>query len=140
MVQFYFLSIVLNALAGYILFKGNECGGSDVGSVVFNGRFSLKNETFRLIVGIVAALVGLMKLLSVTEGDVPVIGDIVPALAGILAGFVLIFEHYRSRISMESSSSAEKVDRLLVANKKIIGIAALAAAVLHFLFPRVLLL
>jgi len=135
MLQFYFLSIVMNALAGYILFAG----GND-SPVVFKSGFSLQNETFRLVVGIASALVGFMKLLSVVEGDVPVIGDIVPALAGILAGFVLIFEHYRSRISMESSSSAEKVDRLLVANKKIIGIAALAAAVLHFLFPRVLLL
>ena len=136
MLQFYFLSIVMNALAGYILLKGD-----DDSPIVFKNGFSLKNETFRLVVGIASALVGLMKLLSVVEGDVPIIGDLFPALAGFLVGFVLVFEHYRERVSSgEFSERAEKVDRLLVANKKVIGVAALAASVLHFLFPRVLLL
>jgi hypothetical protein len=81
-----------------------------------------------------------MKILSVVEGDVPVIGDLFPSLTGLLAGFVLIFEYYRGRISVEITDRVEKVDRLLVANKKIIGGAALVASVLHFLFPRVLLL
>ena len=135
MLQFYFLSIVMNALAGYILFAG----GND-SPVVFKSGFSLQNETFRLVVGIASALVGFMKLLSVVEGDVPVIGDLLPALSGFLAGFALIFEYYRGRASVEIPENVGKIDRLLATNKKIIGIAALAAAVLHFLFPRVLLL
>jgi len=137
MLQFYFLSIVMNALAGYILINGDKDGQ---GPLVFKSGFSLKDETFMLVVGIVSTLIGLMKILSVVEGDVPVIGDLFPALTGFLAGFILIFEYYRSRTSLENSDSVEKVDRLLIANKKVIGMAALAAAVLHFLFPRVLLL
>jgi len=125
----------MNALAGYILLKGD-----DDSPLVFKSGFSLKNETFRLVLGIASALVGLMKILSVVEGDVPVIGDLFPSLTGLLAGFVLIFEYYRGRISVEITDRVEKVDRLLVANKKIIGGAALVASVLHFLFPRVLLL
>jgi hypothetical protein len=135
MLQFYFLSVVLNALAGYVLLKGDEDS-----PIVFKSGFSLKNETFRLVLGIASALVGLMKLLSVVEGDVPVIGDLFPSLAGFLAGFVLIFEYYRGRASVEITDRVEKVDRLLIANKKVIGVAAIAASVLHFLFPRVLLL
>ena len=135
MLQFYFLSIVANALAGYILISG-----SDDSPLVFKSGFSLKDETFKLGVGIAALVIGLMKILSVVEGDVPVIGDIIPAVAGILSGFILVFEYYRSRTSLEASENVAKVDRLLVANKKVIGIAALIAAVLHFLFPRVLLL
>ena len=142
MVQFYFLSIVLNALAGYILISGDESGVLE-----FKGGFSLKDETFRLIVGILSVITGLLKLLSVIEGDVPVLGDLVPALAGFLSGFILIFEYYRNRSSLEKSVDAEseseyseRIDRILVRNKKIIGVAALAAAVLHFLFPKVLLL
>ena len=135
MVQFYFLSIVLNALAGYILLKGNE-----EGALGFKSGLSLKDESFRLVVGILSVLVGLLKILSVVEGDVPVIGDLFPALAGLLSGFILISEYYRGRSTMEVPERAEKVNRLLVANRKIIGVAALAAAVLHFLFPKVLLL
>ena len=135
MLQFYFLSIVLNALAGYILITKDS---DDV--LKFKGGFSLKDETFRLVVGILSALTGLLKILSVVEGDVPVVGDLVPALTGIFSGFILIFEYYRSRTSLRVSEQAEKVDRLLVANKKIIGVAALVAAALHFLFPKVLLL
>jgi len=134
MLQFYFLSIAMNALAGYILIKGDNDNHGPLSGISF------KDETFRLIVGVVSALTGLMKILSVVDGDVPVIGDAFPALTGFLSGFILIFEYYRSRTSLESSDNVEKVDRLLVANKKVIGTAAIVAAVLHFLFPTVLLL
>jgi len=135
MLQFYLLSVVMNALAGYILITGDEGGVLE-----FKSGFSLKDEVFRLVVGILSVLIGLLKLLSVTEGDVPVVGDLFPALTGFLSGFILIFEYYRSHTTLEVPERAEKFDRLLVANKKIIGIAAIIAAVLHFLFPKVLLL
>ena len=134
MLQFYFLSIVMNALAGYILITGDE------GVLKFTSGFSLKDEKFKLVVGILAALTGFLKILSVVEGDVPVIGDLFPALMGFLSGLLLISEYFRSRSSAEVSDNTGKFDRLLVANKKIIGVAALVAAVLHFLFPTVLLL
>ena len=135
MLQFYFLSIVMNLLAGYLLFTG------DAGAVLeFKSGFSLKDETVRLVVGILSALVGLMKLLSVVEGDVPVIGDLIPALAGFLSGFILIYEYYKNRSSLNVSEKTEKIDRILVSNRKIIGALAIIAAVLHFIFPRVLLL
>ena len=135
MVQFYLLSVVLNAFAGYILIVEEE------GSVLeFKGGFSLKDETFRLVVGILAAVTGFLKLLSVIDGDVPVLGDLLPAITGFLTGFILIFEYYRNRSSVEASEQTEKIDKVLVSNKKIIGFAALIAAALHFLFPRVLLL
>jgi len=124
----------MNALAGFILLMGDE--GGDLGF----RNFSFKNEVFRLVVGILSALTGLLKLLSVIEGDVPVAGDLFPAVTGLLSGFLLIFAYYRSHSSLEVTEHTEKIDRLLVANKKIIGVAALIAAVLHFLFPKVLLL
>jgi len=133
MLQFYLLSVVMNALAGYILIRGDD-GGLEFKSI------PLKDEVFRLVVGILSVITGLLKILSVTDGDVPVIGDIFPAVTGLLSGCILIFAYYRSHTSLEVPERTEKVDRLLVANKKIIGIAALIAAVLHFLFPKVLLL
>ena len=135
MVQFYFLSIVLNALAGYILITGDNGG-----SLEFTSRFSLNDETARLLVGILSILTGFMKLLSPFEGSVPVAGDLVPALTGFLTGLILIFEYYRSRSTLEVAEPIGRIDRILLANKKFVGTAALIAALLHFLFPRVPLL
>ena len=135
MLQFYFLSIVLNAIAGFIL-----VGGEESGALEFKKGFSLYSDTTKLVVGILSMLTGLLKILSAVEGDVPVIGDLIPALTGILAGLVLIFDYYRNHSTLEISEGPEKVNRLLSANKRIIGVAALIAAALHFLFPKVMLL
>ena len=134
MLQFYFLSIILNLLAGYLLFFGEN------GAVELKSDLSGSEEIFKFVVGILSALTGLFKLLSPIEGDVPVIGDLVSAATGFLCGFILIFEYYRHRSSIGDSEHTEKINKVLLGNKKIIGAAALIAAVLHFLFPRVLLL
>ena len=133
--QFYFLSIVLNALAGYLLFTGDEGGILEL-----RKDFSMKDDTLKLVVGILAAVTGLLKLLSPVEGDIPVVGDLLPAVVGLLSGFLLIFGYYQNRSSLELSEHAEKVDRILGKNKRIIGAVAMVTAVLHFLFPKVLLL
>ena len=52
----------------------------------------------------------------------------------------MLYEQYRNRSSDDPSEHTDRIERILVANKRIIGIAACIAAVLHFLFPRVLLL
>ena len=135
MLQFYFLSIFLNALSGYMLITGD----SDR-TLEFKGKFSFSDETFKLIIGVLSAVTGLLKLLSPIEGDIPVIGDLIPAVSGFLTGFVFIFEYYRNRTTLDESENTEKIDRVLIRNKKIIGIAAVTVAVLHFLFPKVLLL
>ena len=135
MLQFYFLSIVLNALAGFILISGDE-----VGVLEFKSSFSLKDETLRLVAGILSVVIGVLKILSPIEGDIPVVGDLVPAAAGILAGLVLVFEYYWDRSTLDASAHDGRIDRILVSNKKIIGVAAIIAAGLHFLFPKVLLL
>ncbi|MDR2740234.1 MAG: hypothetical protein LBB68_10455 [Treponema sp.] len=136
MIQFYFLSILLNGLSGYVLITDSDDGdaGLDTGF-----RLSFKNETCRLILGILTIVIGFLKILSVVQGDVPVIGDLIPALAGFLAGFALVFEYYRSRSTLEPEHT-EKIETLLVHNKKWIGLLALVAAGLHFLFPSVLFL
>ena len=135
MLQVYFLSIFLNVLAGYLLISKDNGGALE-----FKSSFNLKDDTSRLVIGILSALTGLFKLLSPIEGDIPVIGDLVPAAAGLFSGFILIFEYYRSRSSIAETEQTEKINRIFIGNKKLIGFASLIAAVLHFIFPRVLLL
>lgn len=133
MVQFYFLSIALNLLAGYALSYDQEADSARGVRELFD------DETFRLVLGLFSAAVGLFKLLSVTRGDVPVVGDLLPALSGLGAGTALVLEFYRRKTTLEFRFS-EKLDLVFVKNRKWLGLGAIAAAVAHFLFPTVVLL
>jgi hypothetical protein len=136
MIQIYFLSILLNAGGGFVLFSGS---GKGEGSAIENEiRFSLQNETFRLVLGVLCALTGLLKLLSPVQGDIPVIGDLVPAAAGLAAGFVLLFDYYHGRSFFEDGDGRMKT--IITVNRRWIGFIVMAAALLHFVFPGVLLL
>jgi hypothetical protein len=134
MIQLYFLSIFLNAIAGFVLVSGSGDGDMEIRTGV-----SLNNETLRLVLGILSMIVGVLKLLSATEGDIPVLGDLVPALTGFIAGFILIYEYYREHSTLEPEKIAAVI-AVLLDHKKIIGFLSMIAGALHFLFPKVLLL
>ncbi len=77
MVQFYLLSVVANLLAGAIL-----------AASFLERRISLPkgflsyvegHRSFELAVALSAFAVGICKLIFVTPGDVPVVGDLLPA-------------------------------------------------------------
>jgi hypothetical protein len=136
MIQFYFLSILLNAAGGFVLFSN---GGEGENSAIEDEiHFSLRSETFRLILGVLCALMGLLKLLSPVQGDIPVIGDLVPAAAGLAAGFILLFDYYHGRSFFEDGDG--RIKTIITVNRRWIGLAVMAAAILHFVFPAVLLL
>jgi len=131
MVQFYFLSIFLNVLAGYLLYFWDETGSSEDRS-----DFALKGDTFILVVGILSVVTGLVKLFSPIGGTLPIVGDLIPAATGILCGLVLLFGYYRRRTSIDDTEHTKKIEGLLAGNKKLIAALAFVAAILHFLFPR----
>lgn len=137
MYQLYFLSIIINLAVGIVLAR-----------TLIAGKFpALGNflETigeaspFRLAGGIAAAAVGILKLLLVTAGDVLIIGDLVPALAGIIAGIILLSEYFREK-TIGLPAWLTHVADFLIAGKPVWGIAAVAAAVLHFFFNQALFL
>ncbi len=139
MIQFYFLSIVLNLAGGYAL-----CADIPLpkpGS--FDGvRVFLHDRGVRLVLGILMAVTGVFKLLNAIRGDLPVVGDFLPATAGIAGGIALLVELYNSA-DVDSSGAERKpgrAERLFMQNKSIIGIAAMITGVVHFAFPMVLFL
>ena len=135
MLQFYFLSVFLNIMAGFILFfEDDNC------PIEFKGDFTMKGGAVKLIVGILVAFTGLVKLFSPLQGNVPVIGDLIPAVVGLLCGFTLLFEYYRHRSSIDQSEQTKKIEVMILVNRKLIGGAAFITAALHFLFPRMPLL
>jgi hypothetical protein len=190
MLQFYFLSILLNLVAGLIFiyvvkgegeaslvlsdpddpFAGDGLSSSD--SADFNPETDdldlnlgsedsvesekpkksassgglkalaipfLGDKTLQLVVGILSALTGLMKLLSPIQYDIAIIGDLVPSLAGLAAGAVLLLDWYQERSDVELSLP-ENLQNIYEGGRKYLGIFCIIAAVLHFIFPRVLFL
>jgi len=133
MLPIYFLSIALNALVGYILVFGRE--EAESGTLSLN----LDSETTRLLIGVLAAVMGLLKILSPVAGNIPVVGDLIPALAGLGGGFILAFEYFRRRNTVYSSG-AERIEGLIAKNRKLAGFICLGAAVIHLIFFPVLFL
>ncbi len=136
MIQFYLLSVLLNIVAGYALYSfESEPRGS-----LFDGiRAFVKDQTVRLIMGILTFTVGFFKLLTVMRGDVPVVGDLLPSVAGMAVGVTLLLEFYRSTASV-TTEAIDKLDRIFISNKRIVGIVAMVSGLVHFLFANVLFL
>lgn len=136
MIQLYFLSILFNAAAGFVLLSGNS-GAEDPLATEF--LLPLRNKTFRLVLGILTAVIGLLKLLSPVEGNMPVLGDLVPALSCLGSGSIILLGCCQGRPGLDEEQSS-KITEIVSRNRKWVGFAALGAAALHFLFPHAFLL
>lgn len=136
MLQFYFLSVLLNAIIGCLFtFASAEETINDEGEK----RLPFFDKSLLLIIGLLSFVTGFFKLLSPIRGDVAVIGDVLPAFAGLLGGFCLLFDYYAS-VTTVSFSLNEKLEALIVTGRKYVGIGILCVGILHFLFPTVLFL
>ena len=135
MIQFYFLSVLCNAVAGYLLFR-NETNDWDFEAGL---KLSANSDVFRLVFGILTIITGLFKLLSPVPGSVPVLGDFIPAIFGFISGFVILFEYYKKTATIISDNTA-LLELFLTRYKKQIGFFCIVSAVLHFLFPQSLLM
>ncbi len=137
MVQFYLLAVVINILGGLLL-------ASNILENKVPALHSLQeslsfNSVARVVAIVIAILVAIFKLLSVTAGDVPVVGDLLPALSLIAVAFVFFLEYYEDRASVKSPAF-EKLEAVFIGNKSVVGIIAIIVGIAHFLFPKVLFL
>jgi hypothetical protein len=138
MVQLYFLSILFTGFSGYLLVTQEKWENS---SLEEGMKFSPRNGTFRLILGILTALTGVLKLLSPFQGNLPFLGDLIPAVCGLAGGFTLVFGYYREREgAVTGEGSLDKIGGFLLSWRKGIGYALITSALLHFLFPQALFL
>lgn len=126
----------MNIITGYALVSFNTpIKGTKVDGI----RDFLRDSTIRLILGILSTTIGFFKLLTVMRGDIPVVGDLLPSLAGLASGFTLLLEFYKLN-SNTTTEALERMDKIFVANKKTVGIATMVLGFTHFLFPNVLFL
>jgi hypothetical protein len=138
MIQFYFLSILTNLLGGLVL--SIEYLEQKFPALT-KLRDTITDYGFQFILGILTMIFGFLKLLGVTKGDIPVVGDLVPALSGLVIGFTLIINYYKSKSTEpESSTAVETLDNIFLKNKTIIGVVGIVVAIIHFIMPKVLFL
>ncbi|ULQ60086.1 hypothetical protein K7I13_01795 [Brucepastera parasyntrophica] len=136
MLQFYFFSVLFNAITGLVLVFSDKLSS---GSPVQEGLLVIvQNRTFRFVLGLLTMITGFLKLVTVVRGDVPVIGDIFPACAGLVGGFILVYEYYKSRPETTDEKPLPNFAQKIISWKQYVGYVMLAAAVLHLLFPQVL--
>jgi hypothetical protein len=134
MLQFYFLSILANLLAGLAL-ASDYLADRFTGFAPYAELFNRRNV--RTTVGIAAFVIGFFKLLIPV--DVPVVGDLLPALAGLAMGAALVVGLIRER-SETPADRASGFEKVVMTYRIPLGFAGLAIAVLHFLLPKALLL
>ncbi len=150
MVQFYFLSLVLLIVGAIILLEDQFA--SRVPLVQTVRSYCLDSTTSRVVLIVITATVGIMKLITPINPGPAVIGDLFPAINLLgLCGFY-IFEGKRLEasaveeveVNMEEGEqpeeSIEKVKSFYYTNKKIIGYVTVGVAFFHFLFPGAVLL
>jgi hypothetical protein len=143
MPQFYLLSVVSTIVAGLALSSDYLKTKSEFfGSF----RFLQKNRSVQIIAGLITAAIGVLKLIFSSPGeDVVVVGDLLPAAAGIILGVILIGEAFRQHPKAEEGQakvgkSVEKVTSRIAPYRIPVGIAGAVIGLAHFLFPRILFL
>jgi hypothetical protein len=125
--QIYVLSIVTNLVGGLILMTA-RIKDEHVKSLA-------RRPIVRITVGVLAILTGLAKFAVQHPADQAlIVGDLLPALAGILVGAVILGDIYVQRREEldEASGFFRRYNPLLRIPSGIVGIAA---AVLHFIVP-----
>lgn len=135
--QVYLLSVVTILLSGIALSFDRLDERIHIGSLFQRDAFT--GQTFRLLMAIITAVVGFLQLLTVHPDDTVFLGDLIPAVTGLLLGFVLFLEYYGERTET-MSHGMERLHQRLVGNASTIGILGIIVALLHFLLHRMLFL
>lgn len=159
MMQFYCLSIMMNLLVGLILMfapplseidsdvdyesddsfddSSDNTASSAASSAASNKFFAFADDKlFRLILGVLCAFVGFIKLLPFASGSLAILGDLFPAVAGLCGGACLVIDYVEDAFG---SNLPQIVETVCVDKRRFIGIACIVIAVLHFLVPQAMI-
>jgi hypothetical protein len=138
MLQFYFLSVAANFLAGATLSADWVSGRFSSLSGILR---ALSARRARMITGLASLLVGLGTLF-VPAGPPLILGDLFPSSVGIAVGIALLFEVLKQEalLAGEQSPRDERIVKGPLAYRTALGAFAFAAAILHFFLPERLFL
>ncbi|TFG64982.1 MAG: hypothetical protein E4H36_01395 [Spirochaetales bacterium] len=134
MFQFYFLSILVNFFAGLV--SASDFLGEKFQRIKgFKESFSTPG--IKIFLGLLAFIIGIFKLIIPVR--IAVVGDLIPAIAGIVLGITLMVDFYKSKSDMAPERPGT-LQNIFVGQKSFIGMLGIIASILHFLFPRVIFL
>lgn len=136
MYQMYLLSILTLLLSSAA--AGFDRLNERLNIGVFFGEDVFKRGTFRFGLGLVTAIIGFFRLLFATGGSLPILGDLLPAAAGIVLGGTLVLDYYNQKSS--EATRFPVLDRIFVKNAPNFALLGLLVAFLHFLLPGALFL
>ncbi|MCG8453144.1 MAG: hypothetical protein MI717_08190 [Spirochaetales bacterium] len=132
MFQLYLLTVLTTVLSGVAL-------ASSFLAVRFD-RFSdytefMENSWYRLVLGAVTLIVGLINLFPTFPGDIAILGELFPSIAGISAGLLLVADFFANHRSEDEESAtadlAERVGRFSGPYQTAVGIASVVIGILH---------
>lgn len=137
MAQFYLLSVVSLLLAGALAASGFLT--ARMASLAPLADLA-ERRTVAMTVGVLALAVGVFKLFLRAPGDdVAVVGDLLPAVAGIVTGGVLLLAQMH-RPGERDTEIPRSQTQMLVEYRNPIGLAGILVGLLHFLFPATVIL
>ena len=134
MMQFYFLSILMNLICALFLFYK-----SDRNSKLKDVKI-LENPVIILVTGCLTFVTALVKLFLVCYGEkggIIILGDFIPAVSGLTGGACLLLQYYKMNSSVELKLP-EGVKKVFLDNNFIIAIVCAVSAVLHFFLAKVI--
>ena len=141
MFQLYLLTVLTTILSGAALASGFLSERFE--------RFSeytefMANTVYRVILGSLSILIGIINLFKTYEGDIGVLGELFPSLAGLATGVLLLVEFVNARRGEEDESKAAeiagKVGSFSGPYLTVVGVAAVVIGVLHAILPKLPLL
>ena len=137
MLQFYFLSVMCNLLAGLTL--SSDWFARKLPTLTMS-LSAIGERRGKLLIGLATLCVGFTTLFVPTEPPL-VLGDLVPSLAGMIMGVALLFEVFKQDALLPAESAEKnRPDRVPIAYRTTLGALGIAAAILHFFLPERLLL
>lgn len=133
MFQFYFLSVLANLVGGLSLcseWLARRPGLANL-SAVLTSRYG------KMTTGLAALIAGFAKLF-VPVGTPIILGDLFPALVGMVIGIALLFEVFKQEalFPAEGGDRPDARARGALGYRTALGILGLVAAILHFFLPE----
>lgn len=138
MFQVFFLTVLANLLAGMALtfsFIREKVPGLEHFAFIF------ENEVFKIWLGVITFVTGLLSLFKFSQFDILIIGDLLPTATALTAGTILVIRYIMGKNTFDDESSI--IHKIWSFGEKygtIVGLLALVAGFLHLILPTAVIL
>ncbi len=137
--QLYFISVVIIIFSG-IMLSEKAFGEKFKYNLIFNMNL-FDNKTLKVLFGALSVLIGILLILGTKQPkDLPIIGDIVLALLGIVGGLSLILKALEKDTYSGEKKSLIWIYNFINSNFSILGLLMIIMGIIHVFFPGVPLL